>query len=266
MFFIASKVIGFLLTPSNFLALGLAFGALLLFTRFARAGRRFVAIAVVLLALCGWSPLGSWLVWPLEQRFPPWTQGNGAPPRGIIVLGGGVEPLLYARGPGSTLNEAAERVTAAVELARRYPDLRIILSGGDGALLFTSRHSESETTVALLESLGVARERITMEEDSRTTSENADFVRSAAAAKPGDRWLLVTSASHMPRAVGVFRKAGLAVEAYPVDYRTPPTGAFLLPFRKITAGLSQTDAAVHEWLGLVAYRLSGRIDTIFPAP
>ncbi|MGE0750146.1 MAG: YdcF family protein [Variibacter sp.] len=266
MFFVASKVIGFLLTPSNFLVLCVACGALLLGTRFVRAGRRLVFRAAALLLICGLSPLGNWLIWPLEHRFPPWTQGNGAPPRGVIVLGGGVEPLLYERGPQSTLNEAAERVTAVVDLARRYPDLRIILSGGDGALIFTSRHSESETTVALLESLGVARERITIEDDSRTTSENADFVRSATAAKPGDRWLLVTSASHMPRAVGVFRKAGLAVEAYPVDYRTPPTGAFLLPFRKITAGLSQTDAAVHEWLGLVAYRLSGRVDDIFPAP
>ena len=84
--------------------------------------------------------------------------------------------------------------------------------------------------------------------------------------KPGQRWLLVTSAWHMPRAMAAFRKAGFQVEPWPVDYRTAGwSDAFhLFPFESPAQGLRQLDLAVHEWLGLLAYRLSGRSDDAFP--
>jgi uncharacterized SAM-binding protein YcdF (DUF218 family) len=117
-----------------------------------------------------------------------------------------------------------------------------------------------------LEALGVAAERITAEEQSRNTIENAVFSRLLANPKPGERWLLVTSAYHMPRAMAAFGAAGFAVEAYPVDWRTRgPIDAFR-PFSSLGDGLRRTDTAMHEWVGLLTYRLTGKTAALFPGP
>src|SRR5262249_4377809 len=138
---------------------------------------------------------------------------------GLVVLGGAVTPDVSALRNEVALNEAAERMTVAVELVRKYPQARLLFSGGNGEL-FASGATEAEVALRLFESLGVPRERILLEDRSRNTVENAVFSKSIVNPQPGERWVLVTSAYHMPRAVGVFRKAGFAVEAFPVDYRT----------------------------------------------
>src|SRR5271169_265162 len=218
MFFAASKILGFFALPSNVLIATGVLGMLLLLTRFRRLASWLVVTSLVLLAIAGLSPLGNILMLPLEQRFPPWDASRGIP-TGIVVLGGAINAdVSLARG-SVALNDAAERITATAELARRYPDARIIFAGGSGALV-GDEEPEAPTAVAELEALGVARERVTAEEQSRNTLENAVFSRLLADPKPGERWLLVTSAYHMPRAMGVFRAAGFPVEAYPVDWRT----------------------------------------------
>ena len=122
---------------------------------------------------------------------------------------------------------------------------------------------EAPFAVRQLEALGVARDRITAEEQSRNTIENAVFARLIANPKPGERWLLVTSAYHMPRAMAAFRAAGFPVEAYPVDWRTRGSNDLVRPFASLSEGLRRTDTAVHEWIGLFAYRLSGKTELIF---
>ena len=229
MFFYASKVLGFFAIPSNFIILRRhRRRAAAAHAVFARAGWRLAIGSLVLLAVIGLSPVGNALIVPLEQRFPPWDHGRGAP-HGIVVLGGALSPDVSHARNTVALNEAAERLTVVAELARRYPDARIIFSGGSGAVIFDER-PEAEFALRLLESLGVAPGRVVAEDKSRNTVENARFSRELAQPKPGERWLLVTSAYHMPRAVGIFRKAGFPVEAYPVDWRTRGTGDTLRPF------------------------------------
>jgi uncharacterized SAM-binding protein YcdF (DUF218 family) len=265
MFFILSKVLGLLVIPSNLVVeIGLV-GIVLLLTGFRRLASWLIVTSVVLTAVVGLSPLGHVLLLPLEQRFPPWDPARGAPD-GIIVLGGSVIPeLAIARGDDSGLNESAERITAAVELARKYPDARIIFSGGN-ASLFPNAPSEAAVAFRQMVALGVAPDRITAEEQSRNTIENAVFARLIAQPKPGERWLLITSAWHMPRAMAVFRAAGFPVEAYPVDYRTRGPGDVTRPFSSVAFGLAQVDVAMHEWAGLLAYRLTGKTKELFPAP
>ena len=117
------------------------------------------------------------------------------------------------------LNESAERLTVAIELARRYPNARVLFSGGSGALLF-SEGNEAEVAGRLLQGFGIAPGRILLEQRARNTVENAAYSKAMAQPTPGERWLLVTSAFHMPRSIGVFRQAGFTVEAFPVDWRT----------------------------------------------
>ena len=262
MFFVLSKVLGFFALPSNLaIVLGLA-GALILPTRFARAGLRLMLAGLLALALAGLSPLGNVLIIPLEERFPPWDDTRGAPD-GIVVLGGAITPDVSAVRPQVALNEAAERITESVALARRYPQARIIYSGGTGALIYR-QGNEAVSAVKLFESLGIAPERVTAEERSRNTVENAVFSLLLAMPQPGERWLLVTSAFHMPRAMGVFRAAGFPVEAYPVDWRTRGSKDFVRPFPTVGDGLRRTDTALREWVGLVVYWLMGNSAELFP--
>jgi uncharacterized SAM-binding protein YcdF (DUF218 family) len=237
---------------------------LLLPTRFARAGRVLAFASLIVLAILGLSPAGNALIIPLEERFPRWDATRGAPD-GIIVLGGAISPDVSTARGEVALNEAAERLTVAAELARRYPDARIVFSGGSGALIY-DEGAEAPLALRLLESLGIPRARITLEDRSRNTVENAVLSKAIVQPKPGERWLLVTSAHHLPRAVGVFRKAGFPVEAYPVDWRTRGADDALRPFASVGDGLRRSDTAVREWVGLAVYWLTGRSSELFPGP
>jgi uncharacterized SAM-binding protein YcdF (DUF218 family) len=264
MFFTLSKLLGFFALPSNTLiSIGLI-GLLLLCTRYMRLASWLIVTSLVLIAIAGLSPLGNALILPLEQRFPPWDASHGAPD-GIVLLGGMITPDVSSARGTVALNEAAERITATAELARRYPDARIVMTGGSGALIF-DEGVEAIFAVRQLEALGVAHERITAEEQSRNTIENAVFSRLVANPKPGERWLLVTSAYHMPRAMGVFRAAGFPVEAYPVDWRTRGPTDLVRLFSSLSDGLQRTDTAAHEWVGLFAYWITGKTTALFPAP
>ena len=264
MFFLLSKTLGVMLLPTNFLiGIGLA-GALLLATRFASAGRRLLIASVALLAIAGFSPLGYLLLYPLEQRFPPWNAAHGAPD-GIIVLGGSIDADLSAAHDMPTVTAAPDRIVASAALARRYPNARILFTGGSANLLSNDAR-EADYAASLFESLGIAKARLLMERRSRNTQENAEFSRAMAAPKDGECWLLVTSAFHMPRSVGLFRRAGFDVQAYPVDWRVGGSGD-LLKFTTLSLeGLDRVNAGIREWLGLAAYRVTGKINELLPRP
>ena len=154
-------------------------------------------------------------------------------------------------------------MTTALALAERHPEARLVLTGGDAAILPRPGEQEAELMRVLLVELGVAPERLLVEDRSRNTYENALFSHALVKPKPGETWLLVTSAAHMPRAVGCFRHVGWEVLPYPVDFRTEdsPRPEFLL-----SRHLGLLDFAAKEWVGLAAYRLLGHTDTLFPAP
>lgn len=236
----------------------------LLLIRWRRAGTRLLTIGVLLLLVCGYSPVGNVLLLVLSERFPAW-QSDGRDPDGIVVLGGSIDSEASAARNSVEVDSSAERVIAMLELAQRFSKARIVYSGGSGNL-FENSVSEAPIASHLLERFGIAPDRIVLENDSRTTDENALFTRKLVLPKPGERWLLVTSAFHMPRSIGAFRKAGFEVEAYPVDWRTRGWIDAVTPFDKLSAGVARTDVAMHEWTGLLAYWLTARSDAVFPAP
>src|SRR5262245_20554517 len=183
MFYVVSKILSFFALPSNtVLILGIA-GALLTRTAWKRLGRRLVGASLVLLAVLGWSPLGNLLILPLENRFPPWDASRG-PPDGMVVLGGALDTVVAMTRPDVPLNDAAERMTAAVALARRYPAARIVFSGGTGELVFRGP-PEAQLAARLFADLGVAPTRIAREGASRDTGENAEFSKEVADPRPG---------------------------------------------------------------------------------
>ena len=192
--------------------------------------------------------------------FEPRTE-----PDGIVVLGGGFEGAINKARGGYELNRGGDRFVEAAVLARRYPDARIVISGGVGELILDGE-DDAAAASRLLTALGVAPGRLTLEGKSRNTYENAVFSRRLVEPKPGETWLLVTSASHMPRSMACFRAAGFDITAYPVDYRTRGPADLKRPAETIAKGLEAADLAAHEWVGLITYRAAGLTAELFPKP
>ena len=264
MFFTASKVAWLIAAPTNALLILLVAAVILRWMDFRWLGRAAATVGTLGLLVVGFGPVGNLLLRPLEDRFPI-PPADLAPPTGIIVLGGSTDESVTAARNQVTLSAAASRITEAVALSRRFPTARLVFSGGSGTLLLNTR-TEAEDTRRLWIDLGVAPDRITTENRSRNTSENARFTSRLLGPKPDDRWILITSAYHMPRAVGCFRAAGFPVIPYPVDYFTTDTSLDYMPRPLATDGLGRFDIAVKEWIGLAIYNWTDRTDALFPAP
>ncbi|WP_336488579.1 YdcF family protein [Methylobacterium nigriterrae] len=264
MFFPLSKVIFFLITPSNLLILlGLAGCLLVAMKRGRRIGLGLAWLGLGGLLVGGLSPLPYLSLAPLEERFPKFTE-DGAPIAGIIVLGGGIESGLSQDRQQIVVNDAGERPIYLADLGRRYPDARLVFSGGSGSLRDPT--AEADIVGRMSDTLGLPRTRLILENRSRNTRENATFTAGLVKPQPNQRWLLVTSAWHMPRSIGCFRQAGFNVTAYPVDYRTRGYKDVARFSNFASDGLLQLDLAGKEWVGLAAYRLAGYSDALFPAP
>jgi len=261
-FFVLSKLLAPLESPGDLLLLLLVLGAISSwFVRFRRLGIAMVTIATAALVLIVLLPVAAWVSAPLENRFPrPVHLPDHVD--GIIVLGGAVDPGTTSRRGIPTLNSDAERMTEFVRLAKRYPDARLVFSGGSGLLNPQSEIiSEADVARLFVEQQGLSPARVIFESRSRNTYENVAF--SKAIVKPGLRqtWLLISSAQDMPRTVGIFRKLEWPVMPVPVAYKsdthhTPDLGD----------NLHELDRGSHEWLGLLVYRLTGKTDALFPGP
>nr|WP_279306686.1 YdcF family protein [Microvirga solisilvae] len=222
-----------------------------------------VTFTLATLAL-GILPLANYVLLPLEQRFPAFVD-DGKPVDGIILLGGSVEAADSSERGVLVSNEASERVFYALELAHRYPNARILITGGGGTV-FSDGSAEAPIIADYLKRVGVDPARIVIEDRSRTTSENGQFSRELVKPQEGERWLLITSAWHMPRAMAVFKKAGFPVTAHPVDFRTNVGFANQRPRAFVSEGLRRLDVSMKEWVGVVGYYLTGRTDELLPSP
>ena len=130
MFFVLSKTLGVIALPTNFLMVIGILGVILLAMRFAALGGKLMVAAIAGLAICGFSPLGNLVLLPLSERFPAWRD-TGRAPEGIVILGGSINPELTVARGAPEINSSAERMTTAAMLARRYPNAKIVLSGGN---------------------------------------------------------------------------------------------------------------------------------------
>ena len=261
--FVISKLFWLIVNPVNVFIFVLTLGTVLLLTRFKRMGQKLVLFATGLMLFFAILPVGGWLTETLENRFP----GNPEIPHdvaGIIVLGGTINQYISATRGQPSLSAGGERFTEFVYLARRFPQAKLIFTGGSGAL-FDQNLKEADAARVMFDRIGLEEGRVLYERNSRNTVENADFSRKLAGDRFVGKWVLVTSALHMPRAVGVFRKAGWQILPYPVDYLTDGRGSFGPGFRPL-GGMMALNRAGREWIGLLAYRILGRIDDLYPGP
>ena len=223
MFFIASKIFWMLASPINLLLLVALAGVALCYGRHARVGRG-LALAAILdpargRARCPCAGCCS-LRWKTGFPQPP---ADLQPPYGIVVLGGAINDAMSAARGQTIFDEGGERITEAVILAKRFPQARVVYTSGTNSVLGGSSN-EAARARDLMVAMGVARDRITIEDKARNTEENASFTAAIVHPEPSQRWIVVTSAFHMPRAMGVFEKAGFHPIAYPVSFYTDGRG------------------------------------------
>lgn len=260
--FVLSKILWVLGSPGSLLLISLCIGTLLLWTRWRRIGRTVLAATAAAMLLLTVLPVGRFVLTSLENRFPTLER---LPDKidGIIVLGGAVNQTITQARHQPSFNGSAERMTEFVALARLHPEARLVFSGGS-ALIFDTELKEAPVARAFFASMGMDVARIVFEDSSRNTYENALYTRDVMKPLPGETWVLITSAFHMPRAYGCFSRVGWKVLPYPVDYVT--TGRYdLSPGFSLLGGLSSLEFGIHEWLGMIVYRLLGYTDTWFPA-
>ncbi len=256
MFFLG-KIVGLITQPLNWVALCLVLG-LLVSVRKPRLGSGLVVTAALVLLLMGWLPLPDSSVRALETRYAelaPDADLSGY--TGVVLLGGALGAGHVAQAHSQpSLNDAAERMVASAAILLRYPKMQVVFTGGEGALLGTGP-SEADRAKVFFSSLQIANSRVQYESVSRNTYENAVLTAQLPGVQTSQRWLLVTSAWHMPRAMATFEKAGWNVTAYPVDFRT---GADT-PWTEydLAQGADRWGLLLHEWVGMLSYRLTGRL-------
>ncbi|MCA9836575.1 MAG: YdcF family protein [Trueperaceae bacterium] len=261
--FALSKLVWWLLQPSRFWVLVVCLSTFLLFSSWFRLGRWLLLVATVMVLLTLSLPLHLYLARPLESRFPILELPEKID--GIIVLGGAVDQILTQTYGQASLNGAAERMTEALKLAQLHPEAKLVFSGGSAEVNPRSNFKESDVAIQFFRDLGISNDRLVLESKSRNTYENVLYSKELLKPQEGEIWLLVTSAMHMPRSVGIFRKLDWTVLPYPVDFRVGKNRATDPP-RFFSDKLSIIDLASKEWLGLLSYKLMGRIDTFFPLP
>jgi len=263
MFFLVSKIFWLLAQPISIVALLLLLAIIATVLGRRRLGIAAILSALAVLALSSFTSLGFLLIRPLEDRFARPVEMPAAVDA-IVVLGGSSLSRVSAARGVSELNDAADRLTDAVVLARRYPEARVVFSGGSG-LLETAGETEAETAGRFLLAMGIAPERLVLEDQARNTDENADLTAALLSENVGNI-ILVTSAFHMPRSVGLFRQVGIEVIAWPTDYRSAGTESFGLDLANPIHNLNTTSIALKEWIGLAVYHWTGRTGAILPGP
>lgn len=264
MYFTLSKIFWLIFAPANLIVLTLALGGWLMLMRRRLIGSILFLIGFVTLVIGTVSSLPDRALEVLETRFPR-CEDRLAKVDGVIVLGGAINVIQTALWDRLTLGESGSRIVMMADLARRYPDAKIVFTGGYGAL-FGKPVSEADVISKYISVFGVDPSRIMFETKSRNTIENARLTRDLVSPKDGETWLLVTSASHMPRAYGMFRKAGFPVLPCASDYRSTPgyqDGDFGFD---VTDRLGLLNRVTREYIGLVAARLYDYTDELLPGP
>lgn len=261
-----SHILAFFALPSHLMMTLIVTGTFLLWINYPKTAKILLTTGTVGLLVLGFSPLGQAVILPLEERFPRADPSQIIKPAGIIVLGGGVDPRISKSRDQATMNAAGERIIAGIQLHRQFPSSKLIYTGGAGGENPEQDSEAFQFRQHILPIFGIPPHKVVFEHHSRNTFENAWFTRELLAPGDDQTWIIVTSAYHMPRAMGTFRKAGFHALAWPTDYRTQNKFEITRPFSRMFNGLRRTDTAVREWLALWFYWMAGKTDNLFPGP
>ena len=262
-FWVISKIFWLLASPDTSIFLVLLAGVGLLFLGREKLGKKLIVVSTALIFIISSLPVYEILLLPLENRFPI-PEPLPKKVDGIIVLGGAEIPKVTQLRGQISLTDSVERLTNFVSLARKYSDAKFVYAGGQGAV--TVQEYKSATTARLFfEQMGLDTSRVIFDSQSRNTQENVENALQIVQPKKGEQWVLITSAWHMPRSVGIFRKLNWQVIPYPVDFKKPGKLEMKIKMPRFST-IGSISKVVYEWIGLFYYWLMGRTPELFPGP
>lgn len=257
MYSLVSKVFSLLVDPAAIVFILLVW-ALIIRKRHPKFFSSFFVLAIVLLFTLSCPMTSTWLLKSLERQYPDLGIDRQAPAQAIVVLGGSLK-MPSELHPSSGITNSSDRLLVALRLYRAGKAPLVVASGGDSPLLLKARSlHEADVMKALLEEWGLPGSQILVEDLSVNTHENALFTHRLLAPMGIQHIILVTSATHMPRAAATFRKAGFEVEAAPADFNTDwDEESSVFNWVPASAALADSEFAIHEWIGIWIYRLRG---------
>ncbi len=260
--FLLSKLFWVFAQPLSIAFLLATLAAALAFVGWRRLSGLSACFAALVLFITLFTTAGAVTLQILEARLErPATEP--AEVSCMIILGGAFDNEINTARGGMELNQSADRFVEALRLARNYSEARILISGGDGSISGTFE-GEAQTAERFFSAFGISSERLIKENASRTTYENSLNTAELLKAQGLENCLLITSAFHMPRSVGLFAKAGITITPWPVDYRTSGVVGLGLDFTQPALNAQITTTAAREWMSLAAYYLTGRIGSFLP--
>lgn len=262
MFPFLTRIFWLLLQPLSIVVMLLLAALLLSWLGLRWPTRLLAGLALLLLFVCSFTTFGHLLIAPLEARFV--RPAEPARVDGIVVLGGGMDAEVNTARGGFELNRSGDRYVEALRLALAHPEARIVVAAGPGP--YVDLEPEAAAAQRFFTAFGIVPERLALDDKSRNTKENARYAHEIAGPADGQTWLLVTSAFHMPRAVGLFRRVGFPVVPWPTDYFTSGRESIGIELQSTTENLAVTHLAIREWTALATYYLAGRIDQFVPGP
>ena len=260
MSFYLSKILWLILNPFNIFIFITLLSILLYFIKLSRFSLIIFLINFVFITFISFLPIGSYLIYTIEKEY----HSNINPPEkvdGILILGGATNPLLYNEYDQISLNDSSERLVESVFIIKKFDKAKVIFSGGSG---FLNRPGFDNAQVAksFYKKIGIEIDKIIFEDNSRNTYENIIYSKKIANPKINENWLLITSASHMKRALLIADKNNWDLIPYAVDFKNIKEFK-LIPNLNLLSNLNSFQQGSHEWLGLVSYYLMGRTDKVF---
>ena len=260
MSFYLSKIIWVLLNPFNIFVLFTILTIILYLVSFRKLSITIFFINSLYLILISFLPIGNYLIYKIEKEF----HSNfiiSEKLDGILILGGATNPLMYKEFNEISLNSSAERLIESVTIIKKFKNSKIIFSGGSGVINRPDL-GHSQVARSFYKKIGIDESRIIFEDNSRNTYENILFSKKLANPKKNEKWLLITSASHMRRAMLIGSKINWEFIPYAVDFRTMKKFRFL-PSLNLLSNINSFQHGSHEWMGLISYYLMKRTDKIF---
>ncbi len=261
LFFSLSKLIWYAIKPGNLIVIAIIVAFCFLYKGRVVWAKRLLAAITVLLLLILLLPIGPLLLYSLESRFdanPPLPEHVD----GIIVLGGAIDPVGSYQWQQVEIGGSAERLYALSVLAQQYPQAKLVYTSGSGSLM-NQRYKDADVAKLFYQTLGLNQANMVFERESRNTYENAVNSKNIIKPTAGEVWILVTSASHMPRSIGIFCHINWPVIPYPVDHRTLPHSLYAISL-DFMANLGQIELALREWIGLITYYFTDKSAAIYP--
>ena len=260
MSFYLSKIIWLILNPFNLFIFITLFSISLYFFNLRRLSLIIFLINFIFIAFISFIPIGSFLIYKIEKEY----HSNIKIPEivdGILILGGATDPLLFKEYDQISLNGSAERLVESVPIIKKFDKAKVIFSGGSG-IINRPDLGHSQVAKSFYKKIGIEIDQIIFEDQSRNTYENIIYSKKIANPKINENWLLITSASHMKRALLIADKHNWKLIPYAVDFKNIKNFKFI-PNLKLLKNLNTFQQGSHEWLGLISYYLMGRTTKVF---